>query len=79
MVACLVKYTLTRNEKGNKMKTAKTKQWNEGDKVTPIRGHLRGVPCVIKGSGWPVALTTVVTVHGCWRSIHPNNLRSIEG
>ena len=56
----------------------KTKQWNIGDKVTPIRGHLRGVPCVIKWSGWPVALVTIVTVHGCWRSVHPNNLRSIE-
>jgi hypothetical protein len=66
-----------KKERGNTM--TKTKQWNEGDKVTPIRGHLRGVPCVIKWSGWPVALATVVTVHGCWRSIHPNNLRSIEG
>ena len=55
------------------------KEWKIGDKVTPIRGHLRGVPCVIKWSGWPVALVTIVTVHGCWRSVHPNNLRSTEG
>jgi len=57
--------------------TAGTKKWKIGDKVTPIRGHLRGEPCVVKWSGWPVPLVTVETVHGFWRQIHPNNLSSL--
>ena len=59
----------------------KTKQWKIGDKVTPIQGYLKGVPCVIKWvcviEGAYDWLVTVETVHGCWRSIHPNNLKKI--
>ena len=70
-------YNVDMTSERENMKT--TKQWKIGDKVTPIQGYLKGVPCVIKWRGWSDAESpvTVETVHGCWRSIHPNNLKKI--
>ena len=58
------------------------KEWKIGDKVTPIQGFGKGVPCVVMSDrGWLVPIeisVTVQTVHGATWSMHPNNLKRIE-
>lgn len=64
------------------MEDMKTKQWNRGDKVTPIEGFGRGVPCevrFVRNHDRPSLNlgVTVRTVHGATWHFHPNNLKSI--
>ena len=61
----------------------KTKQWKIGDKVTPIQGFGKGVPCVVRWARTDEVVAvnigvTVRTVHGATWSMHPNNLKKIE-
>ena len=60
------------------------KQWNKGDKVTPIQGCRKGVIGVVLAGNDPAKtiFTKSVTVDldGIGRRpMHPNNLKRIEG